>query len=286
VQLTILGGGGAWPTARQACGGYLVEHDGFTLLVDPGYGVLPRLLAIRDLAQVDAVMVSHGHLDHCADLNPLLRARVMGDDALGPLPVYAPANGVRRGADIATIGDGDSLRLGPLTVDVSMLPHHLPNAGMRISAGGWVIAYTGDSGDCHERIDLAADADVLLAEATYPGDIPPDERPYLSSARQVARVAIAADARSTILTHGWPGDPAEWSLAAARREGLSSARVAFAGMSVDLSAQPSSPLVPPLAAIAVGMSRPQASAVRGRRASANVNHPHAIPVLPRRAATV
>ncbi len=44
MRLTVLGCGGAWPDAGQACGGYLMEHDGFRLLVDLGYAVGPRLL--------------------------------------------------------------------------------------------------------------------------------------------------------------------------------------------------------------------------------------------------
>jgi ribonuclease BN (tRNA processing enzyme) len=42
MRLTVLGGCGAWPAAGQACSGYLVEHDGFRLLIDPGYAILPQ----------------------------------------------------------------------------------------------------------------------------------------------------------------------------------------------------------------------------------------------------
>ncbi len=89
MRLTVLGSCGAWPDAGQACSGYLVEHDGFRLLVDLGYAVVPRLLERLTAAEVDAVLISHGHPDHCADLNPLLRARVLRDDPPPPLPVYA-----------------------------------------------------------------------------------------------------------------------------------------------------------------------------------------------------
>ena len=68
MRLTVLGGCGAWPAAGQACSGYLLEQDGFRLLVDPGYAIVPRLLELIDAAEVDAVLVSHGHPDHRADL--------------------------------------------------------------------------------------------------------------------------------------------------------------------------------------------------------------------------
>jgi ribonuclease BN (tRNA processing enzyme) len=54
-----------------------------------GYAIVPRLLERVAASQLDAVFISHGHPDHCADLNPLLRARALGDDPAPPLPVYA-----------------------------------------------------------------------------------------------------------------------------------------------------------------------------------------------------
>ncbi|WP_406440471.1 hypothetical protein OHB14_16390 [Streptomyces sp. NBC_01613] len=75
MRLTVLGGCGAWPTAVQACSGHLVEYDGFRLLVDPDYATLPRLLRHATVTAVGAVPISHGHPDHCAGFDPLLRAR-------------------------------------------------------------------------------------------------------------------------------------------------------------------------------------------------------------------
>ena len=71
MRLTVLGGCGAWPAAGQACSGYLVEHEGFRLLIDPGYAILPRLLQFVQADDVDAVLVSHGHPDHWPDAEPL-----------------------------------------------------------------------------------------------------------------------------------------------------------------------------------------------------------------------
>jgi ribonuclease BN (tRNA processing enzyme) len=88
VKITVLGGCGAWPAAGQACSGYLVEHEGFRLVLDPGYATLPQLLKDTAAEQVDAVLISHGHPDHCADLNPLLRARALGEAPPPALPVH------------------------------------------------------------------------------------------------------------------------------------------------------------------------------------------------------
>jgi ribonuclease BN (tRNA processing enzyme) len=91
MRISVLGGCGAWPAAGEACSGYLVEHDGFALLVDPGYATLPRLLGQLRADDVDAVLVSHGHPDHCADLHPLLRARAYGDGSTSRAAALAAA---------------------------------------------------------------------------------------------------------------------------------------------------------------------------------------------------
>ena len=101
VELGVLGGSGAWPGPGGACSGYLLVHDGFRLLVDPGYAVLPWLLEEVRATQVDAVFVSHGHLDHCADLNPLLRAHLLPGTDVASAPAAAASEFSGR-IDVAT----------------------------------------------------------------------------------------------------------------------------------------------------------------------------------------
>ncbi len=217
VRLTVLGGCGAWPEAGRGCSGYLVEQDGFRLLIDPGYATVPRLLQLAAADAVDAVFVSHGHPDHCADLNPLLRARALGDDPAPPLPVYALAGALDAvlaldrpqtlaGAyEVHVVTAGASLEIGPFRAWTRLLPHWLPNIGIRLTAAGRAMAYTGDSGPAEAVTELARGADLLLAEATYADQVPDDSRPYLSSAADAGRHAARAGAGRLILTHLWPG---------------------------------------------------------------------------------
>jgi len=44
-RVTVLGSCGAWPEAGRAASGFLLEYDGFRLILDLGYATLPRLLA-------------------------------------------------------------------------------------------------------------------------------------------------------------------------------------------------------------------------------------------------
>jgi len=229
VKLTVLGGCGAWPTADQACSGYVVEHEGFRLLLDPGYATLPRLLAQMSAEDVDAVLVSHGHPDHCADLNPLLRARALSEDPPPALPVHALPGAVdavlaldkpRMLADAFTLRDfavGRRFDVGPFQVESWALPHFVPNAGVRLTAGGRVLAYTGDTGPSEDIAVMARDADLLLAEATFAERMPPGHDPrYLSTARQAGADAARAGVRRLALTHLWPGTDQAAARAAAR----------------------------------------------------------------------
>jgi ribonuclease BN (tRNA processing enzyme) len=220
MRLTVLGGCGAWPEAGQACSGYLVEHDGYRLLLDVGYATVPRLLQHCPADQLDAVLISHGHPDHCADLNPLLRARAMGG-AGPPVPVYSLPGALTAVLALDRPGmldsaytwhefaAGNTLHIGPFDVDTRLLPHFVPNAGLRLAAGGTVLMYTGDTGPSPDVVALARDADLMLAEATHVDEVPPELCRHLSSARQAGWYARDAGVGRLLLTHLWPGtDPA------------------------------------------------------------------------------
>ena len=166
------------------------------------------------------MLVSHGHPDHCADLNPLLRARAWAERPGPPLPVYAPPGALDavlaldrpgmldRAFDLREFAPGAAFDTGPFAVRTWLLPHWQPNAGMRLHAGGAVLAYTGDTGPSPDLPVLARDADVLVAEASYPERVPGDSVRYLSSALQAGQTATAAGARRLVLTHLMPGtDP-------------------------------------------------------------------------------
>ena len=246
MRITVLGGCGAWPEAGQACSGFLVEHDDFRLVMDLGYATVPRLLEEVAADRVDAVFISHGHPDHCADLNPLLRARALQDDPPPPLLVYAlPGSldavlaldrpGMLAGAcEVHDVRVGSRLDIGPFRAETRLLPHWMPNAGLRLAAGGEVLTYTGDSGPAPEVAELARGADLLLAEATYVDRVPLDSRRYLSSARDAGRRAADAGAGRLLLTHLWPGTDRFAALRAAGEDYDGEIDVATASLVVDV----------------------------------------------------
>lgn len=247
MKLTVLGGAGAWPPAGGACSGYLVEHAGFRLLVDPGYAVIPRLLELVAADAVDAVLVSHGHPDHVADLNPLLRARLLRDDPAPSLPTYALPGALRAvlaldrpgllddAIELREFNAGDVLGIGPFEVATRLLPHFLPNVGVRLSASGRSITYTGDAGPSDDLIGLAEGTSLLLAEATFVDRVPDDAVGYLNSAREVGEQARRAGTDRLVLTHLQPGTDPVAARDAAVRGFPEPVDVAVPGLVVDVS---------------------------------------------------
>jgi len=245
MRLTVIGGGGGYPGRGQPCSGYLLEADGFTILIDPGYGVA-MVLTPDDAPRFDAVLVSHAHPDHCADLNPLLRARAWAEVALPPLPVFAPAGAldavlaldrpevVAGSHVIHELAPGDELSIGPFQVRTALLPHPRPNLGFRIDAGGGSLVYTGDCGPSEALIDLADATDLLLAESSYAETVPQEIVGMLSSAADVGREAATAKARRLVLTHLMPRTDEAEAMAAAARAFAGPISIARPGLALDI----------------------------------------------------
>jgi ribonuclease BN (tRNA processing enzyme) len=247
MRVVVLGGCGAWPAAGLACAGHLVEHDGFQLVVDLGYATLPQLLRWTAPERVDAALFSHGHPDHCADLHPLLRARVLRPAPPAALPVFTlpgaldmvlALDGPGRMDEACRLHDfvsGDRFAIGPFQVETWALPHFVPSVGLRLTAGERVIAYTGDTGPSDDVVELARDADLFIAEASYPEQVPGNAARFLSSARQAGADAARAGARRLLLTHLLPGTEPEVAARAARAAYQGPIDVAAPGLVIELA---------------------------------------------------
>src|SRR5262249_34981385 len=210
-----------------------------------GCALVPRLLERVARGEVEAVFISHGHPDHCADLTPLLRARALRDDPAPPLPVYAPPGALDavlaldRPAMLAAaytlheFAPGTSLDIGPFSAATRLLPHWMPHAGLRLTGGGPRIAYTADRGPAPATPELARGAGMLVAEASFVDQVPADNRRHLSSARYCGQQAARAGAGHLMLTHLMPGTDhhAAWAAARAGYDGEIS--VATAGLILD-----------------------------------------------------
>jgi ribonuclease BN (tRNA processing enzyme) len=94
MRLTILGGSGASPNPGMGCAGLLVETGDTRLVLDLGPGTLQELRKHTDFRALDAVVISHMHVDHVLDLLALRHALAYNPvPAPGPIPVWLPPGG-------------------------------------------------------------------------------------------------------------------------------------------------------------------------------------------------
>jgi ribonuclease BN (tRNA processing enzyme) len=233
-QLTVLGGCGAWPEPARACSGFLLEHAGARIAIDLGYGTAPRLFAALDSPVadgLDAVIISHHHPDHMVDLHALLRARWFGRRGASAIPLYAPDGVV---TSLIELEDGDRTAVskvfdwhpipapeqtaGPFRLDSVLLPHYVPNAGIRLTAPGLTVAYTGDTGPAPAVADLGRASDLFIVDATSrPGRAESAASALNLTAAAAGQAAAAAAATRLMLTHFWPGNDRKASKADAAR---------------------------------------------------------------------
>jgi ribonuclease BN (tRNA processing enzyme) len=224
MQLTVLGCAGSFPGAESACSAYLLEADGFTLLLDFGSGSLSALQRYADMYSIDAILLTHLHGDHMLDAcSYIVVRRYMPGGPLPPVPMYAPAGAPDR---IAAAYSGDSepvddvytfyslqtgtFPIGPFTVTADRVNHPIETYGVRVEHDGRVVAYSSDTAPCEALLRLAQDADLFLCEASYLDGVenPPDL--HLTGG-EAGEAATKANVRRLLLTHLVPAWASEAS---------------------------------------------------------------------------
>lgn len=214
MKLTVVGCSGSAPGPKSAASCYLVEHEGFRLLLDFGNGAFGALQGVADPDTIDAVFLSHLHADHCLDVVPfVVWRRYSGRATRGRVPLYAPAAAERRLA-LAYDAEGDGITdvfdfvpvepgsfcLGPFEVTLARTAHPIECYAIRLTTDGRSLVYTGDTGPCERVVELARGADVLLAEAAHPPSPGLPGGLHLTG-REAGEHAAAAGVGRLLLTH-------------------------------------------------------------------------------------
>jgi len=214
MKLTVVGCSGSAPGPEAAASAYLVEHDGFRLLLDLGSGAFGPLQRYVDPAEVDAVVLSHLHADHCLDLTAMVVHRRYVVPARPRLPLLGPVgtrdrlataydpaarDGLRDVFDVTAVTPGER-ELGPFRLRFARVAHPVETHAVRVSAGGRDLVYSGDTGPTDALVGLAADADVLLCEASCTDAAPGPPDLHLTG-RQAGQHAAKAGVGRLLVTH-------------------------------------------------------------------------------------
>lgn len=223
IRLVPIGTGAAFGDPGQAQSCYLVIAGSRRIVLDLGSGALAALARHVPPEDVDAVVISHLHPDHCVDLFGLHVRMRWGPGRGRVIPVFGPpALGARlaafsggapwhpdQGLDLRPLADGAGV-LHPgdgVVVRHREVPHLPPTHAVRVEAGGRSLVYGADCAPNDALVELAEGADALLCECTFGADPVPEGLPHLDAATAGA-MARRAGAGRLLLTHMQPGhDP-------------------------------------------------------------------------------
>ncbi|SDJ29039.1 Ribonuclease BN, tRNA processing enzyme [Actinokineospora alba] len=223
MLLTVLGCSGSFPGPNAPASGYLLAADDFLLGIELGNGAFAAMQTVVDPFDLDALMFSHLHADHCADFSGLSVLRRYHpappyDPRVNKLDVYAPSEAPTRfiaayatdeadraATDLSDVFEFHALRpgkvhIGPFEVVVTPAAHPCESFSFRISHGGRSLAYTGDTAMNDALVEVVDGADVLLSEASWTHS--PNHPPNLHlSGHEAGVLAAGAGVERVLVTH-------------------------------------------------------------------------------------
>ena len=230
LVLVPIGIGTAYARLGEVQSCYLVRAPGVAVAVDLGAGAMNRLQDRIAPEALDALVITHLHPDHCADLLALRvymawgpgrghRLRVIGPPGLRDALVAFSGPEGWDAFDFETLAnEGGVLQLGAgLTMRHAQVPHLDPTHAVRLEHGGRALCFSADCAENGALPRLAEGVDLLLCECSFGAEAVAKGVPHLN-AGQAGRMAARASADRLLLTHCYPEFDRDAALAAAREK--------------------------------------------------------------------
>ena len=192
MKLTALGVWGGYPTRDAGTTSYLLQsEEGFNLLLDAGSRAVTELEHELSPNDLDAIILSHYHEDHIADLGALRQYRQLQTVKPEILPIYGHQENEYEFSKLSleNVSEGiaydveNGTSVGPF--DIQFLKQ--------------VLIYTGDTGYFAELVDFSKDADILLADVYFFKD--KVKMPNHLSSVEAGEIAAQANVKKLVLTH-------------------------------------------------------------------------------------
>lgn len=210
MRVTIIGCWGGHPAPNEATSSYLVEKDGFVLLLDCGSGALSKVQNYVNIYDIDAVLISHYHHDHVADIGVLQYARLVEyylSNQTRQLPIYGHIED-KTGFNALTADytkgiayvPHQTLTVGPFSIIFLQTKHPVPCYGMRITDGQRTIVYTADTAYDDTWIEFSEGADMMIADCNFYAEQDGEAAGHMTS-QEAAIIAKKANIKELILSH-------------------------------------------------------------------------------------
>jgi ribonuclease BN (tRNA processing enzyme) len=213
LKVTLLGTGVGIPQPGRSQAAFLLEHE-MPLLFDCGAGTLLRLdQAGLGIDALDTVVLTHLHLDHVSDLVALANGRYLS--GLSGLEIYGPKGTKNYFETVSNLYPNlksmdfsvhelmpmDSFIVKGFEIFAEEARHSVTTLAYRIEAEEKVVAYSGDTEPTIRVAALAAGADLLIHECSFPE---PFDVTNHSTPRKLGGVLRNQGVKRVVLTHLYP----------------------------------------------------------------------------------
>lgn len=222
MRLDVVGSAGSYPSPDSACSSYLLRSGTSSVLLDAGNGSQSRLYRLIEPANLSAIVISHGHVDHFADLIGIYHYLKYASPPKAPVPVFTTEDtraklecllGTRNiDETVITLNvaePGDTVAVGSLSMRFYEARHSVPTLITRISDNSSVMCYGADGDICEELSKASSGVDLLLGESTWVERTEKSADGLHLDARRLAALAKSAGAIRLVITHvAYPAEKA------------------------------------------------------------------------------
>ncbi|HCM90356.1 MULTISPECIES: MBL fold metallo-hydrolase [Vagococcus] len=210
MKVTVLGFWGGFPHNGEGTTSYLVESKGFSLLLDAGSSTLIQLEKKIDPLKLDAVILTHYHHDHIADLGVLQYLRQLKPkEPVSILPIYGHEDDQEHFQQLSMTGisegfaynPNEKLEIGPFEISFIQTIHPVTCYAMRIEEKetGKIFVFTADTGYFDGLVEFCREADLLITD-TYFLEGTENHHAHLSS-KETGVLAKEAGVKKLVLSH-------------------------------------------------------------------------------------
>ncbi len=219
MKYTVLGSGSCVPDPRKNSSGGIVEANGMLMMVDCGTGILHTIPRTKyDYRNIDAVCLTHLHLDHVNDFGAFLFAMIHDPTCHREkeLEVFAPIGFVKFFNRLKNLYSGtletsfdvvihemenDELDYRDIHIQTLQTYHTENSIGFRLMYKDEVLCISGDTKYNKNIVSLCMDADLAVLECSFPQT--QDSGIHLNP-KLIRKIVTQAKVKKVVLTHLYP----------------------------------------------------------------------------------